>query len=105
MPVCKAPLCRRGVPTGGVRLIKPTNGNIIILSVFILKTTINFNLPTVRPCGRNDVCKCENHTGLHNRWTTRGDSERPASSTGWSARGVIINLKTDEYEERPFQKL
>jgi len=87
MPVYKAPLCRRGVPTGGVRLGKPTNGNIIILSVFILKTTINFNLPTVRQCGRKGVCKCDNHTCLHNRWTTQGDSVRPASSTGWSARG------------------
>jgi len=43
MPDCKVPLSRRGMPTGGVRLVKPTNGNIIILSVFILKTTINFN--------------------------------------------------------------
>ena len=72
MPVYKAPLCRRGVPTGGVRLGKPTNGNIIILSVFILKTTINFNLPTVRQCACNSVCKCDESTCLHKWWTTQG---------------------------------
>ena len=109
MPVCKAPLSRRGVPTGGVRLIKPTNGNIILLSDFILKATINFNLPPVRPCGRNVVFKCDNHTCLHNRWTTQGDSVRPASSTGWSTRGdapskKLLILMNSLYWRRPLPK-
>jgi len=40
MPVCKAPLSRRGVPTGGMRLGKPTNGNIINIKRLYLK---NYN--------------------------------------------------------------
>jgi len=43
-----------------------------------------------------DVCKCDEFTCLCNWWTTQGDSARPASLTGWSARGAppskLLNL-------------
>ena len=58
-----------------------------------LKATICFNLPPVRRCSRNDVCKCDKFSSLHNWWTTRGDSARPASSTGLSERGGTLFQK------------
>jgi len=61
---------------------------------FYLRGYNIFNLPPVRQCGRNVVCKCDNHTCYHNRLTTQGDSARPASSTGWSARGDAPSKKT-----------
>jgi len=58
-----------------------------------LKATICFNLPPVRRCSRNDVCKCDKFSSLHNWWSTRGDSARPASSTGLSERGSTLFQK------------
>ena len=74
------------------------------------KATISFNLPPVRLCGCKDVCKCDFDTCLHNWWTTRGDSGRLASSTGWSARGdtlfqKILTLLHYLYWDVLFQKL
>jgi len=57
------------------------------------QATICFNLPPVRCCGRKDVCKCDSHTCLPKWWTTRGDSARPASSTGLSKRGDTLFQK------------
>ena len=58
------------------------------------QATTSFNLPPVRQCGRKGVCKCDEFTCLNNWWTTRGDSARLASSTGWSARGTPSSKKS-----------
>ena len=57
------------------------------------QATTRFNLPPVRQCGCKVVCKCDSHTCLHKWWTTRGDSGRLASWTGWSERGGALFQK------------
>jgi len=71
------------------------SGKVIIhdRSIFILKATINFNLPPVRYYDCNVIGKCDEIACLYNWWTTRGDSARPASSTGWSERGDTLFQK------------
>jgi len=54
------------------------------------QATTSFNLPPVRQCGAKVFANVIAMPAFTNRWTTRGDSARLASSTGWSARGDAL---------------